>query len=433
MKRKITILALTIILALSVFALSSCFLIPDEIQFELNEDGESYYVSNIRSGVKVADIPAEYEGKPVTAIGEDAGEEAHSSLKELIIPEGVTSIGKGAFKGCSNLEKIVIPITLASTGEIAFYFEYYSKKPSSSLEIHLADPESYIKGEHASVPKGKFYSNGELITSLEIDSSSKSLFGNSQITDIVIKSDLSKIPDEMFSLFTSLKGVVIEEGVKEIGHRSFYGCSALEEVILPNGLEIIGGGAFEKCSMLKKITIPQSLERIGAGAFYYAGEGAYEQTGKDLQVHISSIEHWCGISFEGDQYLYDLYLNGSVVTTLDLSGVEKISRHAFEGCYSITNVIIGDKITEIGYNSFYNCNALESVIIGANVTYISHGAFSSCEALESVTFKSTSGKWHYMYGESKTGNLFELGTPEENAELFKGSSLAYHNIKKYKD
>ena len=65
------------------------------------------------------DIPAELGGKPVTSIGGGAFAGC-SSLTEVTIPEGVTSIGEWAFEGCSNLTKAIIPEGVTSIGKGAF-------------------------------------------------------------------------------------------------------------------------------------------------------------------------------------------------------------------------------------------------------------------------------------------------------------------------
>lgn len=46
--------------------------------------------------------------------------ENDSSLVYVVIPDGLTSIGDGAFSGCENLISIEIPNSLTTIGERAF-------------------------------------------------------------------------------------------------------------------------------------------------------------------------------------------------------------------------------------------------------------------------------------------------------------------------
>ena len=55
----------------------------------------------------------------VTSIGDDAFMGC-GSLNSLVIPDSVTSIGRGAFWGCSSLNSLVIPDSVTSIGDSAF-------------------------------------------------------------------------------------------------------------------------------------------------------------------------------------------------------------------------------------------------------------------------------------------------------------------------
>ena len=63
-------------------------------------------------------IPEKVDGKAVTAIGDSAFASV-GSIKEVIIPNSVTSIGAFAFKGCS-LEKVTIGNAVMHVGASAF-------------------------------------------------------------------------------------------------------------------------------------------------------------------------------------------------------------------------------------------------------------------------------------------------------------------------
>ena len=61
----------------------------------------------------------------------------------------------------------------------------------------------------------------------------------------------------------------------------------------------------------------------------------------------------------------------------------------FNGCENLTNVIIPNSVTSIGYGAFRGCIGLTSVTIGSGVTSIYGGAFENCTALEEIHFEGT--------------------------------------------
>lgn len=60
---------------------------------------------------------------------------------------------------------------------------------------------------------------------------------------------------------------------------------------------------------------------------------------------------------------------------------------AFEGCTSITAVVIPDGVTEIQDNAFYGCTSLETVTIPSSVTLLRNCAFCDCPNLRAIYFK----------------------------------------------
>ena len=93
------------------------------LEFELNEDGESYSVVGIGTCEETEIvIPAIHEGKRVTAIGEYAFANYSTSFS-ITIPNTVTSIESYAFTFC-NLNSISIPDSVTSIGDYAFSYCY---------------------------------------------------------------------------------------------------------------------------------------------------------------------------------------------------------------------------------------------------------------------------------------------------------------------
>lgn len=121
MKKKVfLVMAMCFALGVSASALAGCGG-STALVYELNEDGASYTVraEEANESAEAIEIPAEHEGKPVTALGEKAFW-SWKSLKSVTVPDSVTSIGTLAFASCYALETIAFPAGLTELGESAF-------------------------------------------------------------------------------------------------------------------------------------------------------------------------------------------------------------------------------------------------------------------------------------------------------------------------
>ena len=157
------------------------------------------------------------------------------NIESYIIPDSVTSIGNGAFSGCSFLSSIVIPDSVTSIGDGAF-------SGCSSLSSIV-------------IPKS--------VTSI----GDSAFFGCSSLSNIVIPNSVTSIGDSAFSNCSSLSSIVIPESVTSIGDRAFSGCRSLSSIVIPNSVTSIGEWAFSDCSSLKYISIPKSVICLNGNPF----------------------------------------------------------------------------------------------------------------------------------------------------------------------
>ena len=152
------------------------------------------------------------------------------------IGDCVTTIGGGAFQGCSKLTSIDIPDSVTTIGGSAFY------NCTSLTSIDIPDSVTTI-GQFA-------FENCPSLTSVTIPDSVTTIGGGA------------------FGDCTSLTSVTIPDSVTSLGASAFYGCSSLTSVNIPDSVTTIGYSAFQGCSKLTSVTIGNGVTTIESYVFY---------------------------------------------------------------------------------------------------------------------------------------------------------------------
>ena len=151
------------------------------------------------------------------------------------IPNTVTSIGRGAFYGCSSLTSVTIPNSVTSIGDQAFWDCW----GLTSVTI----PNS--------------------VTNIGDDAFREC----SGLTSVTIGNSVTSIGEGAFLGCSGLTSVTIGNSVTSIGEGAFLGCSGLTSVTIGNSVTSIGDYAFSSCAGLTSVTIPNSVTSIGDYAF----------------------------------------------------------------------------------------------------------------------------------------------------------------------
>ena len=281
------------------------------------------------------------DAKALTSIGNNAFYGCKKLTGSLKIPDSVTKIGAEAFLDCNNLSgNFELPEGLQSVGNDAFYNCY-------NLTGGLKLPDTVT-----SIGTGAFYNcaklDGYLVLSNSLTKIPKIAFNNCvnlKVKDkLVIPSSVTVIEDAAFARCSSLTGdLEIPDTVTSIGNNAFYGCSSLNGYLtLPSQLTVIPSCAFWNCSQLKVqdgLKIPENVKSIGWGAFRGCAQ-----------------------------------LKGSLTLP---ENIESIGRQAFYDCTGLTGTFkIPDTVTQIEQETFYHCGL--DFIFPSNVTSIGLRAFDAC-------------------------------------------------------
>ncbi len=358
----------------------------------------------------------------VTSIGDYAFYNC-KGLTGITIPDSVTSIGWCAFNGCTGLTSITIPDSVTSIGSSAF------DGCTGLTSITIPDSVTSI-GSYA-------FKGCTGLTSVSIPNSVTSIgmsafYGCTRLTSITIPDSVTSIGNRAFYCCTGLTSITIPDSVTSIGWCAFdntawyntqpdgvvyigkvlyeYKGTMLggTEIIVKEGTKSITEGAFLERSELISVTIPDSVTNIGRAAFeccirlveVYNKSSLGIQKGSDWYGEVGyyakdiyTNEHTSKLSTDDDGFI--MYLDGDIKSLIAYIGrgtditipeeVTEINQNAFRWCNGLTSVVIPDSVTSIGSYAFKGCTGLTSVSIPNSVTSIGMSAFYGCTRLTSIT------------------------------------------------
>ncbi len=308
-----------------------------EIPASIVKDGVTYSVTSIGSGAfyGCSSLTSVTIPSSVTTIGSTAFQGC-SGLTSVTIPSSVTSIGSSAFNGCSGLTSITIPSSVTSIGNAAF--------DGCSGLTSITIPNS--------------------VTSID----GSAFHGCSGLTSITIPSSVTSIGNAVFMGCSALTSITIPSSVTSIGSYAFSGCGGLTSIIIPDGVTSINYGTFWNCSGLTSLTIGSGVTSIGVSAF----EACSSLTSVTIPSSVTSIDEYAFVGCSG-------------LTSLTIgSGVTHIGSWAFAGCKALTSVTIPNSVTSIDEYAFRVCSNLTSITIPSSVENIGFDAFGLCSSLASI-------------------------------------------------
>ncbi len=289
-----------------------------ELSMELSEDGQFYSVFRGRFlDLEEVLIPTSYRGLPVKEIYESAFY-GNTYLKRIEIPEGITSVGRAAFKDCDALQEVIVSSTVKTIREETFdnckklttvtlqegvekieeraFFGCFDLEnvslPNSLIEIGVNAFESHSELKYNIKGNGKYLGNQENpylylcdVSGFSITIDEKCRFINiknislfSNVNEIavennntafqVIDGNLYSKDGKTFIVYASNATMfAIPSGVTKIGDYAFGGYNSLVSIEIPNTVTSIGKEAFSYCPELQYVVIPLSVEEVKPYAF----------------------------------------------------------------------------------------------------------------------------------------------------------------------
>ena len=375
-------------------------------------------------------------------------------IKEIEIGGDVNYIGNNAFKGCSNLTKIIMEPTTPPTLGADVFSNCPNLSailvPSEALSAYQ-DPASNWPDEYITIKEDE---SATITWSLNPATGVLTLSGTGKMTNYASEDVL---PWKDYR--DKIKRVVIEPGIESIGKNAFYGCQKLESIAIPASVTALGDSAFSGCMALERIRIPANVTSIGESALQgcsslttiimepYMPPTLGNSTLSDCpnlstilvsDKALSTYESACDIGEKGWNATYKNMLavggfcgataNDTVTweltggDTLTISGkgkmagygtlnnipwkdykndinkivieegVESIGAQAFYGYSELATVNFAEngKLETVGSSAFKNCGKIEAITIPASVKMLGNDVFSGCSELATVNFAENS-------------------------------------------
>ena len=379
----------------------------DEVHWALtsNEDGENTYTLTISGTGAMKNLNSSTDLVMGSATGTYPWASYSNDITEIVIEDGVTSIGAKAFIAYTNVEKVSIGKDVQEIGTGAFNqlavcsgFEF----PSES-EFFVVDEQ------------GALY--------------------NSDMTKLYALPCQSDIAD-----------YVLPDSVEVIGYNAFARCTKLETITISKNsqLKTLGFGSFAFTENLTGFKmIPETLEQVGTSIFLQSGLKNLYCADENVKTLLTSGNNILGAQIrllledetpaeeymDAQGYVWELNYPESGQTVLKSAPIGSAAE------VEIPAEITDDSgntyiVTEIGRGAFAvtldngaasnssenRNNVLKSVVVPYTVTKIDEKAFYFCVELERITVNSSNltidtgafNTYASVYGEPKVPTIVDL-------------------------
>ena len=276
--------------------------------------------------------------------------------QEIIVPDGITTIGKSVFASNQSIRRVVLPESVTKIYANAFYFS---------------------KIQTISLPTG--------LVSIGLNA-----FSHTDIREIVFPQSLKKIGENAFS-GTLLEQVIIPGAVRMISNGVFSNCKKLQVVRLESGVKKIDSSAFKNCPQLRTIHFPDTLAEFDIDPVF----GTFIQSDHIQNIYASDTwkkEHpdllrvLVPDAVEENNFVIEenklIRYYGRAESPNIPESVTEIGSHAFAYNSYIVRISIPDRVTAIETSAFFNCCNLCEIQLPNKLQAIGKRAFIGTQIKE---------------------------------------------------
>ena len=285
-------------------------------EFKIYRSWNGYTITACKGKSEIVEIPGTIRGIPVK-IGMIAFA-WNIDIRNVLISEGVTGIGQGAFWNCVNMQTVTLPESLITMEDSLFFACSDLRSITIPRSVKTIGTQLFcgcyeLSEIQVSEENPNYHSKGNCI----IDTEKR---------EVIAGCHASEIP----------------EGVTSIGETAFQFCPRLISIHIPDGVTSIGQNAFSNCELLESVRLPDSLTSLG--------DSVFSQCSSLTQIELPR-------------------------------GLTNIPAKTFELCCMLERVAIPEGVTVIEKEAFRNCTALQSITIPDSVSHIGKNAFADCQEL----------------------------------------------------
>ena len=294
-----------------------------------------------------------------------------TTVTDIVVPDYVTSISSGAFRGCSSLESITIPFVgdrAGKTSSDTYQYPFGYIFGTSSYTGGTATTQDYYGSSTGSTTSTTFYIPRSLrkVTVTGGNILRGAFYNCNNLTSVTIGNIV--LPDELTSLTTAFRG------------------KNISSITLNNNINSIPASCFRECYELEHLYFDENLcfSSIDSNAFY-------------------SCNKLTGIN-------------------LKFSGSGTIGMNAFYGCHSITSATLDFSnctTASFGRMCFASCRAMEKFYFEGPTFALSDSMFSSCVNLKTVVLNTPS----MVTGRASAFSSSLIATSETEGYIYVPDSL----------
>ena len=405
---------------------------PEEY-FDITADGtvtgfsEKYYALPEADRPKAIKMPITIKGITPVKIGNQAFAGPDDKIVMMVLPASIKSIGTEAFAGATYLKDFGFMGTsqLTSMGEGAF-------KGCTAL-LHFVSPKGLT-----SIPTSAFENCANM-------------------TAFSFSSALTTIGDDAFKNCTRLNGALnLPSSVTTVGSYAFYNCTSISSLQISKKLSNLGTSAFAKMLKLSTIKVESGnsnfvalenvlYQRLSDGTYaliLYPATKAITTYTIPL-VNSQLVTQIADYAFYGNKTLQEIYYNTDDVSEEKnmMHGIQKVGNNAFEKCSALKTLqfagdltddagnIIRKGLNSIGTDAFNATSSLSLVYIDKFKNTVSGSPWGANTDITTIRWKADDGfNWSKVYKYTAGGEITGLTAYGAKLVLEEGLDLIIPDV-----